>query len=165
MFWRWYTRWGYLVSANRNRGGLRAQHTHEDFAWAEESPYCTFAYHSKFYPWPGHAFARGGNVLQRAQQKILSRHRTPFARGLFADNGPRPGEIDATPSPFCFPDEYIPCEVDTGVVRGLECCKPFPPMPPPRNKALIRQYQRTMVVTDPLVRPPFLGGVALLWAS
>ena len=48
----------------------------------------------------------------------------PFARGLFADNGPRPGEIDATPSPFCFPDEQIPCEVDTEVVRGLECCKP-----------------------------------------
>ena len=30
--------------------GLRAQHTHEDFASAEESLYCTFAYHSKFFP-------------------------------------------------------------------------------------------------------------------
>ena len=37
-----------------------------------------------------------------------------------------------------------------------------PPMPPlPRNKALIRPYQGKPMVNSPLIRPYFLGGVAL----
>ena len=59
--------------------GASEHNTHEDFAWAEGSPNCTFVYHSKFRPCPGHAFARGGNVLQRAQQKLKKDFSTPNA--------------------------------------------------------------------------------------
>ena len=58
---------------------LASLSTHEDFAWAEGSPYCTFVYHSKFHPCPGHAFARGGNVVERAQQKLKNVFSTPNA--------------------------------------------------------------------------------------
>ena len=59
--------------------GASEHNTHEDFAWAEGAPYCTFVYHSKFLPCPGHAFARGGNVLQRAQQKLKNDFSIPNA--------------------------------------------------------------------------------------
>ena len=131
VFWRWYTRWGYLVnlrvSANRNRGGLRAQHTHEDFAWAERSPYCTLhmiqsSVHAQATP--SQEAGMSYTTCTPGTKKWFPHTERHLHEAFSPTMAHTPVKFDATPSTFCFPDDYSLCKVDTEVVRGLKCCKP-----------------------------------------
>ena len=84
VFWRWYTRWGYLVNLRvsecqqKSWGPPSTPHTW-GLCVGRKITLLYIAYDSKFRPCPGHAFARGRNVLQRAHQELKNDFSTPNA--------------------------------------------------------------------------------------